>query len=71
MALRDSWKQAGSGIGHAFQGLGKAFADTAKTGVKKLNDWVNEDDPQNAAPQNGNADANRVVDAEPTSDDKT
>lgn len=44
MALRDSWKTAGTGIGHAFKDLGKAFADTAKTGIKKANDWANGDE---------------------------
>lgn len=44
MSLKDSWKKAGVGIGHAAKDLGKAFADTAKTSVRKVNDWANGDE---------------------------
>ncbi|MBQ3217001.1 MAG: hypothetical protein IJB35_04195 [Oscillospiraceae bacterium] len=44
MALRDSWKQAGTGLGHAAKDVGKAFAATAKTTIKKVNDWANGDE---------------------------
>lgn len=42
--LKDSWKGAGKGLGHAFRDLGKAFATTAKTGIRKVDQWANEDD---------------------------
>ena len=48
MALREDWKQAGSGIGHAFKGLGKAFASTAKTAIRKTDEWANGDDAAKA-----------------------
>ena len=48
MALRDEWKQAGTGIGHAFKGLGKAFASTAKTAIRKTDEWANGDDAAKA-----------------------
>ncbi len=44
--LKDSWKTAGKGLGHAFRDLGKAFANTAKTGVKKVDEWANGDDEE-------------------------
>ena len=44
MSLKDSWKKAGVGLGHAAKDLGKAFADTAKTSVRKVNEWANSED---------------------------
>ncbi len=62
MSNRDDWKQAGSGLGHAFKDLGKAFAGIAKTGVKTVNNWANGD--ENAPAQEGTTTARVVVDAE-------
>lgn len=42
--LKDNWKDAGKGLGHAFRDLGKAIANTAKTGVRKVDEWANGDD---------------------------
>lgn len=44
MALKDSWKDAGVGFGHAFRDLGKAFAKTAKTTIHKVDEWANKDE---------------------------
>ena len=51
MALKESWKKTGTGFGHAFKDLGKAFAHTAKTTIKKVDNWANkeeEEQPQQA-----------------------
>lgn len=44
--LKNTWKEAGKGLGHAFRDLGKAVASTAKTGVRKVDEWANGDDDQ-------------------------
>ena len=41
MSLKDSWKETGVGLGHAFRDLGKTLVKTAKTGVDKADDWAN------------------------------
>ena len=46
MALKDNWKEAGTGFGHAFRDLGKAFANTAKTTIHKVDEWANGDDDE-------------------------
>lgn len=46
MALKDSWKKTGTGFGHAFKDLGKAFAHTAKTTIKKVDNWANKDEAE-------------------------
>lgn len=46
MALKDSWKDAGVGFGHAFRDLGKAFAKTAKTTIHKVDEWANNDEEE-------------------------
>ena len=50
MDLKDSWKEAGVGLGHAFRDLGKAFAKTAKTTIRKVDEWANSEDEENAQP---------------------
>ena len=69
MSLRDSWKKAGVGIGHAAKDLGKAFADTAKTSVRKVNDWANGDDEAENKDKKDVAEA-EVVEAEIVSSDR-
>ncbi len=39
--LKDNWKDAGKSLGHAFRDLGKTMVKTAKTGVKKVDEWAN------------------------------
>lgn len=47
--LRDSWKETGTGLGHAFRDLGKTLLKTGSGAVRKVDDWVNrEDDEQEA-----------------------
>ena len=47
MALKDSWKETGVGLGHAFRDLGKTIVKSVKTGAEKADEWVNgEDEPK-------------------------
>ena len=46
MALKDNWKDAGVGFGHAFRDLGKAFAKTAKTTIHKVDEWANGEEEE-------------------------
>lgn len=46
MALKDSWKETGKGLGHAFGELGKTLVKTAKYAVDKAEDWADSDTPQ-------------------------
>lgn len=41
--LKDSWKETGKGLGHAFRDLGKTLIKTATQGAKKANEWANSD----------------------------
>lgn len=43
MALRDSWKETGKGLGHAFTSLGKSIVKTAKYAADKAEDWADSD----------------------------
>lgn len=42
--LRDSWKETGVGLGHAFRDLGKALVKTGTKAVKKVDSWANRED---------------------------
>lgn len=44
MALKDSWKETGVGLGHAFRDLGKTIIKSVKTGAEKADEWANGDD---------------------------
>lgn len=44
MALKDSWKETGVGLGHAFRDLGKTLVKTVATGVNKADEWANSED---------------------------
>ena len=46
MGLKDNWKEAGTGLGHAFRDLGKTLVKTVKTGVDKADDWANRSETQ-------------------------
>ena len=57
-SMKDSWKDTGSDLGHAFKGLGKNIIRSGKTGVDKACGWAEEDDysapvqqPYNQPPQ--------------------
>lgn len=41
MALKDTWKQTGKDLGHAFRDLGKAVVKTVKVGADKVDQWAN------------------------------
>lgn len=43
MSLKETWKETGVGLGHAFRDLGKAVVKTAKTGVDKADEWASSD----------------------------
>ena len=42
-SMKESWKETGSGLGHAFEGLGKTIVKTGKKGVDKAVDWAESD----------------------------
>lgn len=42
--LRDSWKETGSGLGHAFRDLGKTLVKTGARATKKMNEWATRED---------------------------
>ncbi len=53
MSLRDSWKETGVGLGHAFRDLGKTLVKTVKTGAEKVDNWANgNEDPLQTESEN-------------------
>lgn len=42
--LKDSWKETGVGLGHAFRDLGKSLIKTGAKAVTKANEWASRDD---------------------------
>lgn len=48
MSLKDSWKETGKGLGHAFRDLGKTLVKTASTAAKKADEWANGDEEEKA-----------------------
>ncbi len=44
--LRDSWKETGIGLGHAFRDLGKSLIKTGATAIGKADEWANKEDYQ-------------------------
>ncbi len=47
MALKDTWRETGKGLGFAFRDLGKAVIKSAKTGLEQADKWANSDDYPN------------------------
>ena len=43
MGLKDSWKEAGKGLGRSFAGAGKAILQSAKVGLDKVTDETPDD----------------------------
>ena len=41
--LKNSWKEAGTGIGHAFKGLGKTLVKTGATALGKADAAINKE----------------------------
>ena len=44
--LKDSWKDTGRDLGHAFRDLGKTLLKTGKTALKKADEWANREEDQ-------------------------
>lgn len=44
--LRETWKETGIGLGHAFRDLGKTLIKTGATAMKKADNWANSDNTQ-------------------------
>lgn len=50
--LKESWKETGIGLGHAFRDLGKTLVKTGTYGLKKAEEWANS--PSETASQTQN-----------------
>lgn len=48
--LKDSWKETGVGLGHAFRDLGKTLIKTGAKAVKKADEWANSDEEAQETP---------------------
>ena len=44
--LKETWKETGVGLGHAFRDLGKALIKTGANAVKKADEWANRDNDE-------------------------
>ncbi|MBO5892537.1 MAG: hypothetical protein J6Q30_07505 [Oscillospiraceae bacterium] len=44
--LKDSWKETGVGLGHAFRDLGKTLIKTGTKAVKKVDEWANREEEE-------------------------
>ena len=42
--LKDSWKDTGVSLGHAFRDLGKTLVKTGAKAVKKMDTWANAEE---------------------------
>ena len=42
--LKESWKETGKGLGHAFRDLGKSLIKSADVAVDKVEEWAHSDD---------------------------
>lgn len=49
--LKDSWKETGVGLGHAFRDLGKTLVKTGSKAVKKLDNWANQENGEQEQPE--------------------
>lgn len=47
-STKETWKETGKDLGHAFKGLGKTLLKTAKTGVNKATEWAESNDDNNS-----------------------
>lgn len=74
MALKDNWKDAGVGFGHAFRDLGKAFANTAKTTIHKMDEWANGEDEKKRAekePESATGEQTEEAATEPAAEEES
>lgn len=46
-SLKDSWKNTGVGLGHAFRDLGKSIVKSAAVAAEKVDNWANNDESEN------------------------
>lgn len=53
--LKESWKETGKGLGHAFRDLGKTIIKTAAKGARKADEWANSEDCKPEEKQEENA----------------
>ena len=44
--LKDSWKETGVGLGHAFRDLGKTLIKTGTKAVKQVDDWARREEEE-------------------------
>ncbi len=44
--LKDTWKETGVGLGHAFRDLGKSIIKSGAHAVKKADEWANSDEKE-------------------------
>lgn len=42
--LRDTWKETGKGLGHAFRDLGKSIVRSGTNALKKADQWATNED---------------------------
>lgn len=42
--LKETWKETGKGLGHAFRDLGKTLIKTGADAMKKADEWANSDE---------------------------
>lgn len=49
--LKNSWKNTGTELGHAFRDLGKTLINSGKKGVDKAVDWAESGQPQQPVQQ--------------------
>lgn len=46
--LKETWKETGKGLGHAFKDLGKTLIKSADVAVDKAEEWAHSDNAQQA-----------------------
>ncbi len=51
-SLKETWKETGKGLGHAFRDLGKTLIKTGANVVNKVDDWANGDDENKEKEEN-------------------
>lgn len=47
--LKDTWKETGTALGHAFRDFGKTLIKTGATAIKKADEWANKEEETPAA----------------------
>ena len=61
--FKDSWKQTGIGLGHAFRDLGKSLVKTGKKGVDSAVEWANGTPKEEQIPEKSAADTAEIAEA--------